>query len=760
MRRRFFLSTVQGSTFYVRPTATGTGDGRTYANAFGIAEILDGSAFDAIPPGAKLLFADEDTYTIDVPIVAPKPCIIQGASRTGTIIRTNVDNAAFGNDLGMVMATGITGFVIKDLTIDGRYIDDPNYIYSYGSDGVIANRSHGIVFGLNSESCLVQNVTIKNTTRAGFNAVGFNHEIRDVTIHNTASANFSIGQGSVAAGITSGIRAYNLTLSKSTGKSCIELKDGVTDVVIDGFAINGDGQGWAARTIDHAQAGASNSNLTLKNGTIDNFPDNINIAVNNNPVNTVSGIVLEDITFTNGQGDILQIAGNASNVVCRRLVSTGSISGIKCWNNDVALANPDDITFIDCDIDGASSSSSEYGIDIDTCTNVRIQGGRITNWKGHGVRINDSDNVTIETSDTQAAEIFDNGFNFADGSAIYFEGTGTGCSIDGAALGGESAQSTKCKYAITHVVGYDDLEITNNTITFPGIRAFNGDLAGTNVVMSGNTGLPVFPNTISGYTYLDSWIARCAELGVDIDSSKLTAFNSFMSDLGSDLRSRMKAGYFSFGGDAGISLVNLKDPATYQRIFENNTTSIYFPFDRTQGIKAIANGYINSKFKTDEYAGIETDLTTCVYLPTSSTTTGTDLVYGARTASATAAFSELQPLQAANTGRRRRFEVTQRNFTNANWKGLYVVTYDGTNSVVYKDGTKSSVAMTPAAPDISTYIFDLARNNAAVSDTKSVTGSLTLSYVSLKFRFNRFADADEALFRTAVTNLKTATSLP
>lgn len=237
------------------------------------------------------------------------------------------------------------------------------------------------------------------------------------------------------------------------------------------------------------------------------------------------------------------------------------------------------------------------------------------------------------------------------------------------------------------------------------------------------------------------------------------AQDRFVKDLkAAGLWSRMKTGYFFHAGSIETGRVNIKDPDTYTlTIAEQGPVVPIF----IQGVGTRSNGitgYFIQPFKSNEYAGIESDLTIIQYLPhqpfasqypVSTFSSGFDLTL----AGATDNYIATIPFYAEGLGSHRRGTTGNQSFTSNSHNGLLVSTYDGTNAVVYKDGTKTSEAVTPAVPNNSINRFILAANN---------DGSAVVRYarlVSADFLFDRFNDADEALFRSIWNTYKNSVNL-
>jgi hypothetical protein len=243
------------------------------------------------------------------------------------------------------------------------------------------------------------------------------------------------------------------------------------------------------------------------------------------------------------------------------------------------------------------------------------------------------------------------------------------------------------------------------------------------------------------------------------------AQNDFVNDLkAAGLWTRMKTGYFFHAGSRNVALINLKDPSTYQMTV-GNSGPIQPVFVQGVGQRSGgggSGGYYNQPFKSNEYSGIETDLTIIQYMPTIPFAEYPIAVYsnGMRT-HATTATSQLshQPFSAASTGQRAHSSGNIA-WTSTTHAGLIMSTYDGTNSVVYKNGTKTSNSTTPVVPNIGANRLIFNTNSATTTGgvTPSVAGYYT-RYIAADFLFDRFNDTDESTFRGIWNTYKTAINL-
>lgn len=217
---------------------------------------------------------------------------------------------------------------------------------------------------------------------------------------------------------------------------------------------------------------------------------------------------------------------------------------------------------------------------------------------------------------------------------------------------------------------------------------------------------------------------------------------------------RLKSGYFLHSGSLnGACRVNFKNPATYLLTVGGSPF-----FYEGMGTRSSANGYFNQPFKSDEYVGIHTDLT-CVQCVSNyeewDSVALTSFSHGMRMNSAgTASFAHYPKYDASlgyfyhSTG--------STSFSNTtSHEGIYTLTYNGTQSVIYRDGVKTTVTNSPSAPNISINRFILSLNNAASSGGTTPT-TFYDRFVWGDFLFDRFTDADESALRTILNTYKTA----
>lgn len=265
---------------------------------------------------------------------------------------------------------------------------------------------------------------------------------------------------------------------------------------------------------------------------------------------------------------------------------------------------------------------------------------------------------------------------------------------------------------------------------------------------------PVINRVIFDDDY-QAWLDAITTNGdtLPLDNIQL-AQNQLVLDLKTDgLWTRMKTGYLLHSGSAGAGRVNLKNPATYQSTLVNSPS-----FSEGNGIRSNGtSSYINQPFKSDEYAGIESDLTAVTYVSESSTDQTLMLLFGMNTRSSSGVFGIIPNWTSGDAFYH--YQGSGSSFTNTDHRGLYVLTHDGTQSVIYKDGTKTAATVTPVAPNISINRLILARNNHTSSGGVTPIQFYN-KYVAYDFLFDRFSDTDESTLRGILDTYKTSTGLP
>lgn len=211
------------------------------------------------------------------------------------------------------------------------------------------------------------------------------------------------------------------------------------------------------------------------------------------------------------------------------------------------------------------------------------------------------------------------------------------------------------------------------------------------------------------------------------------------------LWTRMKTGYFFHTGDKDTCRINLKNPNTYALTPAGVTAVVPI---QIQGVGMRSSNAVHyvQPFKSNEYSGIQTDLTVIQYMPfqpfasiyaDNAYSHGMDLTAAAGTDN----YIGLIPFHSASQGFRGHGGAAQ-TFVNTTHQGLYVHTYDGTNSVVYKDGVKTSTALTPVTPDNSIDRLIMTTNNDGTANTPKYN-----RLMAADFLYDRFNDSDESTFR-------------
>lgn len=256
---------------------------------------------------------------------------------------------------------------------------------------------------------------------------------------------------------------------------------------------------------------------------------------------------------------------------------------------------------------------------------------------------------------------------------------------------------------------------------------------------------------------VQAWLDRGTALGYTLPSVTVqNALSDFFNSLDSNgLTPRMKTGYILHAGSAQMATLNLNAPLTYQTTLVNSPI-----FSEGNGMKS--NGttsYINQPFKSNEFAGIESNLTAIQYISESSTISGLLGSHGFKVT--TGRYMLLYPFKTATTGEARHYinDSAALVFPSTDHKGLYVQCNDtSSRNVMYKNGVKYINTGTIAAPTTSQNRLILAIND---NDTTGVTPvQFYTNYIATDFLFDRVTDTDELNFRTAFNTYKSAVALP
>lgn len=253
-----------------------------------------------------------------------------------------------------------------------------------------------------------------------------------------------------------------------------------------------------------------------------------------------------------------------------------------------------------------------------------------------------------------------------------------------------------------------------------------------------------------------AWLDRGAALGYVLPSTTVqNALSDFVKSLKTNgLFTRMKTGYIMHAGSSQMGTLNLKNPLTYQTTLVNSPT-----FSEGNGMKSNGtSSYIDQPFKSNEFTGIESNLTVINYVSESNNTTTAISVNGFLTKPSQ--YFALNPLHNLTQGVYFNYKASPwLTFSNNNHKGLYIGTYLNTNASMYKDGVKTTDAQVPEPPTTSVNRFILAYNDSATNGGVSPLNFYTV-FVSLDFLFDSFSDTDESNFRTAFNTYKSAVNLP
>ncbi len=259
-------------------------------------------------------------------------------------------------------------------------------------------------------------------------------------------------------------------------------------------------------------------------------------------------------------------------------------------------------------------------------------------------------------------------------------------------------------------------------------------------------------------SYVSAWLAQgIADGGVSPSTTIISALSTFVNSLESSgigpSSSRMLTCNIMHAGSKEFVKLNIKNPATFKYTEVGTVT-----FSEGNGCRSASSSYFHHAFKSNQYAGIESNLTAINYVSESSTSLF-NTVQGFTTSSTdgTKAFY-LQPLNSGSAGLCRAYDSNATTFPSTNHKGLYVLTRNGGNNVTYKDGSKTSVSVAGTAPTNACNRMILAYNSSTAATL--VPLSQYTKYVAFDALYDAFSDADELAFRTAFNTYKTAVGLP
>jgi hypothetical protein len=207
--------------------------------------------------------------------------------------------------------------------------------------------------------------------------------------------------------------------------------------------------------------------------------------------------------------------------------------------------------------------------------------------------------------------------------------------------------------------------------------------------------------------------------------------------------SRMKTGNFHFFGNSLTWRRNIKDPATFRYTISGTLT-----FTDGFGVKSDGSSFIVHPFKTDQYAGIESDLFCIQYISEDATFTST-FSHGVRTRSDINSGFRLQPFNISNSGLVGNHQTLNQAYTNSSKKGLYIHGNNGTHDIMWKDGVKTSTARVPEAPNLTNDRSILAHNSRSSNGAALGVSAMTDASLAAHFLFDKFSDTDASLFKTA-----------
>lgn len=257
---------------------------------------------------------------------------------------------------------------------------------------------------------------------------------------------------------------------------------------------------------------------------------------------------------------------------------------------------------------------------------------------------------------------------------------------------------------------------------------------------------------------LIAWMDQVtADGGTLPPTSTTSAINRLLNtplETGSFL-SRMKTGYFFHFGDSLTWRRNIKNPATY-RLTINGTLT----FTNGKGVKSQGSGsFIVQPFKTDEYVGIESDLTVIQYVSEDSTTFGNFTSHGVRKRSDINSTLSLHPFLTSVAGQVNNHSVTPIPSLGTSHKGLYIHLNNGTHSIIWRDGVKTMTEQIPDVPNLSNDRAILANNNRASNGAALGATTYTVAPLAFDFLFDRFSDADALAAINALNRYRLACSL-
>lgn len=198
-------------------------------------------------------------------------------------------------------------------------------------------------------------------------------------------------------------------------------------------------------------------------------------------------------------------------------------------------------------------------------------------------------------------------------------------------------------------------------------------------------------------------------------------------------------------GSRDFATINYVNPTLHRYTVTGNPT-----FTEGKGVKAPSSGnYFNTKYKVNEYSGIESDLTTVAFVYDNSISSIAQRMYGSYIIpTPTSTRYQLNGRTALNgvNGSVFSYHNNQFTFQNTNLRGLYVAAQDTGKAIIYKDGLKFSSNVTTVTPTLANEVLLLTSN---ISTTGGVTAETNFfpNNVLFLIRLDKFTDADEAGLR-------------
>lgn len=256
--------------------------------------------------------------------------------------------------------------------------------------------------------------------------------------------------------------------------------------------------------------------------------------------------------------------------------------------------------------------------------------------------------------------------------------------------------------------------------------------------------------------YVVAWDTQViADGGVGATPTVKTALSTLINSLDSaGLWSRCKRFWVLHSGGVTDARRNIKNPSTYRMSIVGTSPTF---LEGTGCKSADATSCFNTTVPANDYAGIGTDLTSVIYMSDSSNPSSSGFAFGGRTNTDFTLYG-LQPKTGAAVMGLTRFEASASSIANTTMKGFYVDTYDGSNKVTYKDGTKATVAATVTAPNIAAPMGLLARN---ANGGSSFTINSPMAYYAAYYgQWDRVNDSEAATLRTHFTTYNTAVGIP